>query len=179
MAKHAKRFRMSVVGLVAAVAIASPACKKRGDAGIASVDDVPAVLAEATKLGESTWPGAKVAGVRVADMVPRGGRENVYGVHVSFEFDADATDPTAKSGAVMCTPKCTASRAKIKLVVPPPLATPCSLADALAAAKRAGMSSKRPLITSGTWNMDRGPGWRFQSDANGPAIKIGDGCAAI
>lgn len=168
---------IAALGLLVGLVVAAAACGKNEDGGLASVNEVSTVLQEALKLGKSTWPSAKVAGVRVADMVPRGGRANAYSVFVTYQ--ADPTDPTATSGSVQCSPQCRVSQSKVKTVGAPDVAFPCSFDDALASARKAGMSAERPIITYGNWNQDRGAGWRFQASATGPVIKIDDDCGVM
>jgi hypothetical protein len=143
--------------------------------GIDSIEEASAVIQEALKLGESTWPGATVGGVKVGDEVPKGVRSEAYSVRVSFEFDADLTDPAAKSGSVVCSPECVVIRHKIKRAGAAPF--PCAFDEALAAARKAGVSPRRPLVAYGYWNLDGRSGWTFRSDDAAPVVEIGDGCA--
>lgn len=147
--------------------------------GLGSVDDVARTIDAALALGAATWKGAQVGGVRVGPAIPRraqfdpGARRNVYTVRVSFE----ATTPDgARAGAIDCDPACTVvPPATIRRPVAPPF--PCGFADALAAARRAGLTATQPLITYGYWSEQGRTGWTFQASADAPLIEIGAGCA--
>lgn len=159
-----------------------PAAQARSTAaaaGLGSVDDVAHAIDEALALGATTWKGAQVGGVRVGPAVPRraginpGVRRNVYTARVSFEA---ASPDGALAGAIDCNPRCA--------VVPPgairrPVAAPfpCAFADALAAARRAGLTATQPLITYGYWSEQGRTGWTFQASAGAAIIEVGAGCA--
>ncbi|MFO0613058.1 MAG: hypothetical protein U0414_10740 [Polyangiaceae bacterium] len=140
--------------------------------GFANVDEALAAFGAATKLAESTWPGAKLGGVRVSDEVPSGGSANAYALRVSYEFEADPADPTARSGSIVCAPACAPIRHKVKRAPAPAL--PCAPAAALAAARAEGLRSTRPLVAYGYWNVDERAGWTFRDGE--AVIEIGRGC---
>jgi hypothetical protein len=163
--------------------------KKTSD-GVGSVDDVPSLLEKAQKLGASTWPGGKLVGVKVGDeakQLSRTGKrvrvKNVYTLRVQYRFDADPTDPTAKSGSVVCNPACRVIRHQVRpSVSPPPF--PCPFDAALSAARKAGLTSKRPVIGYGSWAFDASSGetwtgWSFRENATAPVVEIGAGCKVV
>lgn len=158
---------------------APPASRATADTGLGSVDDVARALDEARALGAATWPGAQVGGVRVGPAVPRraginpGLRRNVYTARVSFEA---ATPDGAPAGAIDCSPLCAVvPPGTIRRPVAPPF--PCGFADALAAARRAGLTATQPLITYGYWSEQGRTGWTFQASAGTAIIEVGAGCA--
>lgn len=122
-------------------------------------DALPALLELARAKGEKTWPGAKMSGIKIGDEVPPGERRNVYSVRILFTFDADAEDPKAKSGSVVCSSGCQIIRhpAKSEATAWPA----CGIADALRAARAAGLSSAQPEIGYGSWN-DGAAAWSFK-----------------
>lgn len=149
------------------------------EAGLGSVDDVARAIDEARALGAATWPGAQVGGVRVGPAVPRragispGLRRNVYTARVSFEV---AAPDGAPAGAIDCSPRCAVvPPGTIRRPVAPPF--PCGFADALAAARRAGLTATQPLVTYGYWSEQGRTGWTFQASAGAPIIEVGAGCA--
>lgn len=158
---------------------AAKASDANGDAGLGSVDDVARAIDEALALGAATWPGAQVGGVRVGPAVPRRGglnpgvRRNVYTARVSFEA---ATPDGAPAGAIDCDPRCAVvPPGTIRRSAAPPF--PCGFADALAAARRAGLTATQPLITYGYWSDQGRTGWAFQASAGAALIEVGAGCA--
>lgn len=139
-------------------------------------DALPTLLELARAKGEKTWPGAKISGIKIGDEVPPGERRNVYSVRVAFEFDADAEDPSAKSGSVVCSPGCQIIRHKVKR---DPVAWPaCGIADALRAAREAGLASSQPQIGYGSWS-DGAAVWSFKElrDSPKPILIDGATCA--
>jgi hypothetical protein len=156
------------------------------DRGIATSDEVGAVIKEAFALGESAWPGARLSGVRVGpqavELARTGSRvrlANVYSVRVSFAFEVDPADATAKSGSVVCAPTCRVERAKVKSA--PAAPWPCGFEEALAAARKAGVRAERPLVGYGKWAADfktgqQWSGWMFRADETSPVVEIGAGC---
>jgi len=151
------------------------------EAGLGSVDDVARAIDEALALGAATWPGAQVGGARVGPAVPRragispGLRRNVYTARVSFEAAAPDAAPT---GAIDCNPRCAVvPPGTIRRPVAPPF--PCGFADALAAARRAGLTATQPLITYGYWSEQGRTGWTFQASAGAAIIEVGAGCAVM
>lgn len=180
----------AVIGIAGAVGISGcgkgderPAAKSGGAtgdaAGLGSVDDVARAIDAALALGAATWKGAQVGGVRVGPAVPRRGglnpgvRRNVYTARVSFEA---ATPDGAPAGAIDCNPRCAVvPPGTIRRSVAPPF--PCDFADALAAARRAGLTATQPLITYGYWSEQGRTGWTFQASAGATIIEVGAGCA--
>lgn len=143
--------------------------------GVSSVDAVPELMSEALALGEATWPGAEVGGVKVGPELSREARRNVYTVRVSFEFTSDPGDSTARSGSVVCNPSCDVIRHQIAREAAPPF--PCAIEDALAVAREAGLVSTQPTIEYGYWSFDGRPGWVFRDADDGPEIEVGPECA--
>ena len=178
--------RRLVVVLACAIASVATACKDTPKTGssasssdastsgsshaVAGADALPTLLDLARAKGEKTWPGAKLSGIKIGDEVPPGERRNIYSVRVGFEFDADAEDPTAKSGSVVCSPGCQVIRHKVKGEA---IAWPaCGIADALRAARGVGLASGQPEIGYGSWN-EGAAVWSFKEVRDAPtAIRV-------
>ncbi|MEZ4403349.1 MAG: hypothetical protein R3B06_25205 [Kofleriaceae bacterium] len=168
--------------LVALVSVAG--CGKPGGApagapggGLASVDDVGRALDEALALGAKTWPGARVRGVLVGPAVPLAefkarSVHNVYTARVSF--GAAAGQPAA--GSVECYPTCTVVPPGKLTPTPGEVTPPCAFPEALAAARRAGLTATQPVITFGSWADQHRTGWVFQATHDAPPIEIDEGC---
>jgi hypothetical protein len=138
------RARLGLLLLVAA-------CKGGGDdrAAPAAALDIPALLAEGRRLAESTWPDARLSGIRIGEEVVPGTRKQSYAVRLAIDFERDPDDPTAKSAAIVCSPTCAIHRAKVKS---PTYDWPaCGFADALAAARTAGLRAAEPTALYGSW----------------------------
>ena len=147
---------------------------EKRDGGDRAALDVPAALAEARKLAESTWPDARLAGIRIGEEALPETRKNTYAVRLAIELESDPTDPTAKSAAIVCAPKCTIRRAKVDAIV---YDWPgCEWREALAAARAAGLASATPVATYGSWS--GGPVWQFRERDGDPPIELdGATCA--
>ena len=90
-------------------------------------------------------------------------------------FEA-ATPDGAPAGAIDCNPRCAVvPPGTIRRSVAPPF--PCAFVDALAAARRAGLTATQPLITYGYWSEQGRAGWTFQASAGAAIIEVGAGCA--
>ena len=139
----------------------------------ATLEDLVSLVDEARSLGEKTWPGARLGGVRVAEEVPPGARSNLYSVRVRFHLDAKAHGGPP-SASVVCSPKCQTIEHKVTADA---VAWPkCSLSDALKVARGAGLGAERPVVGYGSWG--DGPWWTFRSsvdDASGVEVD-GESC---
>lgn len=153
---------------------ASPASGRGDPVGFSTIDGALGAYEEAMKLAATTWPDAKLSGVRVSEEVPAEVRRNLYTLRLSFEFGSDPSDPTAKSGSIVCYPGCKPIRHKVKGTAA--AALPCSLEDALEAARAAGLRAARPVVGYGNWNLDGKSGITFRDKADGPSIEVGASC---
>jgi hypothetical protein len=127
------------------------ACKGGGGdrAEPAAPLDVPALIAEGRRLAESTWPDARLSGIRIGEEVVPGSRAPSYAVRLTIDLERDPQDPTARSAAILCSPECVIRRAKVKS--PPHDWPACGWADALAAARGAGLRAAQPTAVYGNW----------------------------
>lgn len=145
--------------------------------GEATLESVTPLLEAARAEGFETWPTSELAGIRVSLEVPPGERQNIYSVRVMFELDTDPSDATAKSGSVVCSPKCQVIRHKVD-ASPHPWPK-CTLADATKAARKAGLKAKQPVVLYGSWG--DGPRWSFkeQVESSSSIVIDGETCTAV